>query len=213
METSSTITAALDAATPIHVPVPLAAITVALWVARVVIFAVLHTMRAPRHLVGDTVSDYANGPTGRLYTVMSVCTALAWVSTAATVLFGLPEWDYRIPCAVLLLIAAVTPLLMLAAPIPEKGRPLGVQGVVHYGLAIVNFAAAYSPMDRIAGLTGNPVLSALHIVALIGLIAFCASLVLRKLRKLHSITGLLERVFLWSVVLFYLVFSLLLALS
>lgn len=189
-----------------------------LWAARIVVFARLHTMRPPAHLLGDTVSDYANGPTLRLFRVMSVITAGAWTATAFAVLLGLGSWDYRIPCFVILLVAAVTPLLMIAAPIPPRGTRLGVQGIVHYALAIINFAAAYSPADRIAALVqriaaqaGSPllaviggVLGVLAIVILVALIALIASLVLPKLRR---IVGLTERAFLWSVVVFYTLFT------
>ncbi|MBS1907825.1 MAG: hypothetical protein JST33_14950 [Actinobacteria bacterium] len=194
-----------------------AVIALVLWIARIVVFARLHTMRPPAHLVRDTVSDYANGTTRRMFRAMSVITAGAWAATAFAVLLGLPAWDYRIPCFVILLVAAVTPLLMIAAPIPPQGTRLGAQGIVHYLLAIINFAAAYSPADRIAALVrgaaahgGSPfavvvgaVLGVLAVVMLVALIALIASLVLPKLRR---IVGLTERAFLWSVVVFYTLF-------
>ncbi|MBS1673510.1 MAG: hypothetical protein JSS74_06055 [Actinobacteria bacterium] len=201
-------------------PVALAAAVIALilWAVRIVVFVRLHTMRPPAHLVHDTVSDYANGSTGRLFRVMSVVTAGAWTGTAFAVLLGLPGWDYRIPCFIILLVAAVTPLLMIAAPIPPQGARLGARGIVHYLLAIINFAAAYSPADRIAALVrgaaghdGSPlaavigaVLGVLAVVMLVALIALIASLVLRKLRR---IVGLTERAFLWTVVVFYTLFT------
>lgn len=195
-----------------------AVIALALWLARIVVFVRLHTRRPPAHLVHDTVSDYANGATGRLFRAMSVITAGAWTATAFAVLLGLPAWDYRIPCFVILLVAAVTPLLMIAAPIPPQGTRLGAQGIVHYALAIINFAAAYSPADRIAALvqgaavhSGSPllvviggVLGVLQIVILVALIVLIASLVLPKLRR---IVGLAERAFLWAVVVFYTLFT------
>lgn len=195
-----------------------AVIALALWAVRIVVFARLHTLRPPAHLVHDTVSDYANGPTGRLYRGMGVITAGAWTATAFAVLLGLGSWDYRIPCFVILLVAAVTPLLMIAAPIPPQGTRLGARGIVHYALAIINFAAAYSPTDRIAALVQGAaahggstfaavvgaILGVLQIVVLVALIAFIATLVLPKLR---GIVGLAERTFLWSIVVFYTLFA------
>ena len=207
-------------------PIALAAagIALALWLARIVVFARLHALRPPAHLLRDTVSDYANGATGRLFRVMSVITAGAWTATAFAVLLGLPSWDYRIPCFVILLVAAITPLLMIAAPIPPQGARLGVRGIVHYALAIINFAAAYSPADRIAALVrgaaaqgGSPlltviggILGVLAVVILVALIALVASLVLPKLRR---IVGVTERAFLWSVVVFYTLFAVALVLG
>jgi hypothetical protein len=50
----------------------------------------------------------------------------------------------------------------------------------------------------------------MHIVMLVTLIVFCASLVLPKLRRR---VGLFERAYLWSVVVFYVLFTLGLALA
>lgn len=193
-------------------------IALCLWVVRVILFATLHTRRPAAHNLTDTVSDYANGPTKRLYFIMSVVTTLAWGFTAAAVLLGLPDWSPRWYAGICLIVAAVTPLAMIAAPIPPQGTPFGTRTVVHYALAIINFAAAYSPTDRFAdlvsqntaaGSTGlltpiGGILQVMHIVMLVTLILFCASLVLPKLRRR---VGLFERGYLWSVVVFYVLFT------
>jgi hypothetical protein len=165
-------------------------------------------LRGGYSLVSHAVSDYGVGPSRRLFTIYGLTGIVAAVALGIAVLA-----DGRFPDrgGVYLLLMAALRLGVLAFPTDLEGQRLTGTGRLHYLFAIASFALAYMAIDVL-----NPV--ALPIVAkwassvLDGLYwivaASLAGVVICLIPALRRIFGLMERVFLVSVMLWSAVFAL-----
>lgn len=171
----------------------------------------LHLVPSPYRPITHAVSDYAVGPTKRLAALASWVTTIGWFTLALAVWTRLGDWAYRPVATGMLIALGLLSITVVFVPTDLEGERRTLRGTLHYLVAIASFALAYS-------LTGNasryataagwglaPALDTLHWIALAGLIALCAALVIKPLRRVF---GLCERVFLLAIVLFYVAFSL-----
>jgi hypothetical protein len=186
-----------------------ATVSAALWIARGGMFIALHLGRSDYSPVRHAVSDYAVGRTRTLSSVMAWTTAAAWAALAAAVWLVRPEWSSRGGITAWLAVLAVIFLVLPFVPTTLEGEKATVIGRLHMLAAIAWFAISYSCMGDFARLADAGVggvlavsLSVLSGVALVGLIALVASLVLPGLRS--RTFGISERVFIVAVNLFYL---------
>jgi len=186
-----------------------ATVSAALWIARGGMFIALHLVRSDYSPVRHAVSDYAVGRTRTLSAVMAWTTAAAWAALAAAVWLVRPEWSSRGGITAWLAVLAVIFLLLPFVPTTLEGEKATVIGRLHMLAAIAWFAISYSCMGDFVRLADAGVggvlavsLSVLSGVALVGLIALVASLVLPGLRS--RTFGISERVFIVAVNLFYL---------
>jgi len=165
-------------------------------------------IRGSYSLVGHAVSDYGVGPSRPLFTIYGLIGIIAAIALGAAVLM-----DGRFPArgGVYLLAVAALRLGVLAFSTDLEGRRLTGTGKLHYLFAIASFALAYMAIDVL-----NPV--ALPVVAnwvspiLAGLYwivaASLAGVVICLIPALRRIFGLVERIFLVSVLLWSAVFAL-----
>jgi hypothetical protein len=186
-----------------------ATVSAALWIARLGMFIALHLVRSDYSPVRHAVSDYAVGRTRTLSSVMAWTTAAAWAALAAAVWLVRPEWSSRGGITAVLAVLAVIFLVLPFVPTTLEGEKATVIGRLHMLAAIAWFAISYSCMGDFVRLADAGVggvlavsLSVLSGVALVGLIALVASLVLPGLRS--RTFGISERVFIVAVNLFYL---------
>ena len=192
----------------------LAGVAAALFATRLILLATLHLVPNPYHPVRDAVSDYAVGPTRRLSTVMTGLTVAAWFVTAGAVWLGLSRWEDRALAASTIAAAGLCCLAIIAAPTDVAGRRT-VRGRVHLLLAVGWFALSFVPMSNMADLAearhwaAAGALTVLYWITLVGLVGLC----LAMLRPIRGVFGLLQRVFLVGSALFYLVFTISLALA
>ncbi|MDN5761606.1 MAG: DUF998 domain-containing protein [Microlunatus sp.] len=177
--------------------------------ARLVIFVVLHLAKTDYDPIRDAVSDYAVGrPTWRLVTAMTWAGLLTWVGLANAVWTGLPNWSGRISTTIELLVLAAVFLVLPWFPTDLEGQRRTARGLIHYGLAVAWFALAYSLTSTFAEIASQRwlgsiavILTVLHWIVLLALVALVAALIIRPLR--HDF-GLPERVFIGATTLFYL---------
>jgi hypothetical protein len=165
-------------------------------------------IRGSYSLVGHAVSGYGVGPSRPLFTIYGLIGIIAAIALGAAVLM-----DGRFPArgGVYLLAVAALRLGVLAFPTDLEGQRLTGTGKLHYLFAIASFALAYMAIDVL-----NPV--ALPVVAnwvspiLAGLYwivaASLAGVVICLIPALRRIFGLVERIFLVSVLLWSAVFAL-----
>ena len=186
-----------------------ATVSAALWIARLGMFIALHLVRSDYSPVRHAVSDYAVGRTRTLSSVMAWTTAAAWAALATAVWLVRPEWSSRGGITAWLAVLAVIFLVLPFVPTTLEGEKATVIGRLHMLAAIAWFAISYSCMGDFVRLADAGVggvlavsLSVLSGVALVGLIALVASLVLPGLRS--RTFGISERVFIVAVNLFYL---------
>lgn len=178
-----------------------------LFAARLGLLIALHVVDKQYHPVRHAVSDYAVGPTRGLSSVMTWSTAVAWIALIVVVAAGLTDWHARIGVLIQLVILAVAFIALPYVPTDLEGQRRTVRGMLHYVLAIAWFALTYTLSGTFADLIGDRggslagLLQVLHWVILISLIGVIASMILPKLR---TVFGLVERVFIVAVSLFYL---------
>lgn len=188
-----------------------AALALTLLLARLALLGAAHVVPSPYDPVRHAVSDYAIGPTRPLTTAMSLVTAVAWWALAAAAWQLLPAWSYMRPAVVMLVALGVLSVLVVAAPTDLEGERRTPRGLLHYGVAIASFALAYSltgDVTRLAEHLGwGPLaaaLTVLHWIALVSLVLVCAGLAIPRVR---AVFGLVERVFLVAIAVFYAVFA------
>jgi hypothetical protein len=165
-------------------------------------------VRGSYSLISHAVSDYGVGPSRRLFTIYGLIGIIAAAALGAAVLA-----DGRFPDrgGVYLLVMAALRLGVLAFPTDLEGRRLTKTGKLHYLFAIASFAIAYMAIDVLNPIAlpvvanwASPVLAGLYwIVA-----ASLAGVVICLIPALRRIFGLVERVFLVSVMLWSAVFAL-----
>ncbi|AJT40784.1 DUF998 domain-containing protein [Psychromicrobium lacuslunae] len=178
---------------------------------RLVLMVALHLVPSGYHPIKHAFSDYAVGPTKRLAALASFSNTLAWCALAVAIASWPGEWSYRGAAVFQLVALAVLSVAVVFVPTDLEGEKRSIRGVIHYAVAIATFALAYSLTGDTARwsagfapdwLSGS--LTALSWLALVGLIALCAGLVLPLLRPYF---GGLERIFLFSITVFYLLLS------
>ncbi|MDN5927760.1 MAG: DUF998 domain-containing protein [Hyphomicrobiales bacterium] len=177
------------------------------YLAQLALFLALN-IRGRYSLVSHAVSDYGIGPSRRLFTIYGLIGIIAAAALGAAVLM-----DGRFPArgGIYLLAMAALRLGVLAFPTDLEGERLTGAGKLHYLFAIASFALAYMTIDVLnpAALSivadwASPVLAGLYwIVA-----ASLAGVVICLVPALRRIFGLVERVFLVSVLLWSAVFAL-----
>lgn len=177
------------------------------YLVQVALFLTLN-IRGKYSLVGHAVSDYGIGPSRRLFTIYGLIGIVAAIALGAAVLT-----DGRFPLrgGVYLLAMATLRLGVLAFPTDLEGERLTKTGRLHYLFAIASFALAYMAIDVLNPIAlpvvanwASPVLNGLYwIVA-----ASLAAVVICLIPALRVVFGLVERVFLVSVMLWSAVFAL-----
>jgi hypothetical protein len=165
-------------------------------------------IRGSYSLVGHAVSDYGVGPSRPLFTIYGLIGIIAAIALGAAVLM-----DGRFPArgGVYLLAVAALRLGVLAFSTDLEGRRLTGTGKLHYLFAIASFALAYMAIDVLNPVAlpvvadwASPILAGLYwIVA-----ASLAGVVICLIPALRRIFGLVERIFLVSVLLWSAVFAL-----
>ncbi|WOC11372.1 DUF998 domain-containing protein [Gordonia sp. MP11Mi] len=196
----------------------LAVASVALCVARLLLFAALHAVPSPYNAVEHAVSDYAVGPTRRLSAAMTTVTAASWLTLAGAAYGRLDGWPERTQIVVLLVILAAIFVALPFAPTDVEGQPVTPIGRLHYVLAIAWFAISYSLTGDLSqwmnDAVGGPLAATgrvLHWVALGSLIALIVALIAPKLRRRYF--GTAERVFLVAISTFFLIAAIALAVA
>lgn len=170
-----------------------------------------HLVPSPYRPVTHAVSDYAVGPTKRLAGTASWAASIGWFALAVTVWTRLGAWSYRPVATGMLIALGLLSIVVVFVPTDLEGAPRTLRGRLHYLVAIASFGLAYSltgDLSRYASDAGwglSPALTALHWIALAGLITLCATLVIAPLR---TVFGLCERIFLFAITGFYLLFAL-----
>jgi hypothetical protein len=178
----------------------------AVYLVQLALFLALN-IRGSYSLVGHAVSDYGVGPSRRLFTIYGLIGIIAAVALGTAVLT-----DGRFPLrgGVYLLAMAALRLGVLAFPTDLEGERLTKTGKLHYLFAIAGFALAYMAIDVLNPVAlpivadwATPVLNGLYwIVA-----ASLAAVVICLIPALRRVFGLVERVFLVSVMLWSAVFA------
>lgn len=185
---------------------PLAAfgLAAALILGRLGIFAALHKTSS-RHPIREAVSDYGVGESRRLFSVMGGLQAAAWLALAVGTWFGFPAWNYRGTAVIMLVALGVLAAVLLLVPTDLEGEKLTARGLLHYLIAVLGFGLSYSLSGDISRMmsTGAGLLSVLHTVSMVSLIALCICL----LPPLRRWFGLFERCFLLAISLFYLSYA------
>ncbi|WP_018631330.1 DUF998 domain-containing protein [Neomegalonema perideroedes] len=178
----------------------------AAYLAQLALFARLH-LRGGRDPVSEAVSDYGVGPSRRLFALYGAAGI-----AAAAVLAGALLADGRFPAQgwLYLLAMAALRLGVLAFPTDLEGERLTRSGKAHYLFAVASFALAYMAVDALspsaaslAAAWARPVLNGLGWVVAASL----AGVVICLIPALRRIFGLVERIFLLSVLLWLGIFA------
>ena len=165
-------------------------------------------IRGSYSLVGHAVSDYGVGPSRPLFTIYGLIGIIAAIALGAAVLM-----DGRFPArgGVYLLAVAALRLGVLAFSTDLEGRRLTGTGKLHYLFAIASFALAYMAIDVLNPVAlpvvanwASPILAGLYWIVAVSL----AGVVICLIPALRRIFGLVERIFLVSVLLWSAVFAL-----
>lgn len=176
-------------------------------VVRLGLLARLHRTGS-RDPIHDAVSDYGVGSTRATFDVMGAAATAAWWLLALGTWLGHPGWGGRGSTALALLVVGLTTGAMRFFPTDLPGERRTVRGLVHYGLAITQFALLYSTMGPVMRMLGDPLSPVLHAIALVSLVGLCACL-LPPVRRVIDAFGLFERIFLVSIACFYLEYAVL----
>jgi hypothetical protein len=165
-------------------------------------------IRGNYSLVSHAVSDYGVGPSRRLFTIYGLTGIIAVIALGVAVLT-----DGRFPQrgGIYLLAVAALRLGVLAFPTDLEEQRLTRTGMLHYVFAIASFALVYMAIDVLSPVAlpivaewASPVLAGLHwIVA-----ASLAGVVICLIPAFRRVFGLVERIFLVSVLLWSAVFAL-----
>lgn len=178
------------------------------------LFVVLHVQNPHYSIVKHAVSDYAVGPSGRLFALYNLIGTLGAL-LVAYLLFAskTPVFPPHIITNMLLMVAARVGLLLFKTNL--EGEKMTTTGRLHYLFAVLNFAFAYMVIAD-----ATPILSSMTaawVQSLLGAIKVIAAVslggvVVTLLKPLRPIFGIVERTFLLSVMVWFLCASLILAL-
>ncbi|GAA5502765.1 hypothetical protein Dxin01_02512 [Deinococcus xinjiangensis] len=178
------------------------------------IFVVLHLQNPHYSPIRHAVSDYAVGPSGRLFSVYNLIGTLGALLVAYLFFASRsPVFPSHIITNILLMVAARVGLLLFKTDL--EGEKMTTAGRLHYLFAVLNFAFAYmviadaTPMlSSMTAAWVQILLGAIKVLAAVSL----AGVVITLLKPLRRVFGLIERVFLASVMVWFLCASLILAL-
>lgn len=184
----------------------------ALYLVTLVLFILLH-VRGTYDPVRTAVSDYAIGPTRRLFLLDGAAGGLA-----AALLGGLVLSDARFPpmAGLFLLAHACLRFGVLAFPVDLEGQSMSRHGKLHYTFAVPGFAMVYLAIHALGPATREIVPGAIHITftVLEAVASFAlAAVAVCLFPPLRRVFGLVERVFLLSTALWLGCFSLAMSLN
>ena len=176
------------------------------FLARLAVMVRLHLADTGYHPIQHAVSDYAVGPTRRLAAVAGVLNAAGAGLLALALVPTFRSWGRHDEIVWLLAAYAVLAVVVIAVPTDLEGKRRTWTGVLHLLVAIASFTVGYAiTSDATAGLTQLPgwagagqVLELLRWTTLVGLVGIVVTLVVKPLR---AVFGLVERVFLGSLLL------------
>jgi hypothetical protein len=173
-------------------------------------FVALHFRSSGYSILGHAVSDYGVGPTRRMFAAYTSLGSAGGVAFA--VALGLsrapvvPGWIFGV-----LVVMVVARFGLTIFPTTLEGAKLTRTGLVHYVFAIVGFAASYTAIRNLTPAFGREaawgpvqgVLDGLSILATAALVGVCATM----WRPARRVFGLVERVFLLTVLVWFAVAS------
>ena len=183
-------------------------IAIALSAIRLGIFALLHTNYREFNVLKNTVSDYGTGKSRGLYSLMGGLSLVAYVALFIFLMADdfTPIWPVWV-----LGLGVLGSIAILFFPTDRTGEKMTTTGIIHWALAVINFAALFVFMTnaQVPHVATQPdSFVAVTWIVRITFYVFLASLVLPKLRR--SLMGLTERLFLVATPLWFIVFSILL---
>ena len=185
----------------------LAAVTTGLYAINLALLLAFHGLNRNYSPVRHAVSDYAVGRTAALFRVYggvgaSAALALAWLFHASEA----PAFPSRV--AIYVAAMAVARVGAVAFPTDLEGEAATTHGRLHYFFAIATFALVYMTIDVVTPiLSADPRAPALHAVwpALRWIAAIAlAGVVLTMFRPGRAIFGVVERGFLFSTGIWFL---------
>lgn len=183
-------------------------IAIALSVIRLGVFVLLHAKYRTFNVLKNTVSDYGTDKSRSLYRLMS---GLSLVAYAAVFMYLLADHFSPVWTVYVLGIATLGSIAILFFPTDRTGEKLTTTGLIHWALAVVNFAALFIFMTNVAiphVATQPTIFVTFTWIVRVTFYVFLASLVLPKLRR--SVMGLTERLFLVATPVWFIIFSCLL---
>lgn len=179
-----------------------AALAVVLLVLRIGAMIHLHVVRRDLSPLRNTVSDLGTGTSRREFTVIGILSAIAYV--LMFVAFLIQGVGPRL-ALVALGIGIAALLAMLAFPTDLTGTQRTKTGLIHWILAVVQFAGIFVAMVNfdLTGIVSADMQSVMRWVIRVSFYAFLVILVLPPLRE--RVLGAAERVFLIATPLWFIV--------
>ncbi|UVI36261.1 hypothetical protein [Brevibacterium spongiae] len=131
-----------------------------------------------------------------------------WALLAAAVALGLPDWGDSTFVSIALAVLALIFLALPFVPTDLEGEKLTTIGRLHYLMAIAWFALSYACMGNFVRLfTAEgpaPLAQILQVISWFALVSLIVSVVVLIIRSLRpKVFGIAERIFIFSVNLFY----------
>lgn len=177
-------------------------LAIALIVVRLGIFVHLHVARREFSLLRNTVSDFGTGPTRREWTVMNAVTLVAYALVLSVcAAHGIrPGW-----ALVFGGVGVAAAVAMQFFPTDLTGTKTTATGVVHWALAVAQFAGLFVAMTNVVVPAGSAagLVEVLTWIVRVSFYAFLVTLVIPALRR--RVMGLTERLFLIATPLWFLV--------
>lgn len=182
--------------------------TIILSIIRLGIFVLLHTSYSKFNVMRNTVSDYGTGKSRSLYSFMGLLSLIAYAALFIYLLLDhfAPIWPVYV-----LGIGILGSIAILFFPTDRTGEKITTTGMIHWGLAVLNFAALFVFMTnvQIPHVSTQPELFITFTwIVRVTFYVFLASLILPKLRR--TLMGLTERLFLIATPAWFIVFACLL---
>lgn len=193
----------------------LSALSAALYAVAIAIFADLHRRAPETGWVREPVSNYAVGSAGRCFRVYgyagTVAAALLAIQFAMSTAPDIPRVS-----VVCLILAVVFRIGVVLVPTDKPDAPVSSRGRLHLLFAIANFAASYTAIANATPVMAASApawlaatLSGIRVAAMYAL----AGVVITMLPLFKRVFGLLERVFLLAVMLWFLAANMLFLLA
>jgi hypothetical protein len=187
----------------------LSAVSLACYLGAIGFLVALHFQRSGYSIVGHAVSDYGVGPTRRMfaaYISLGSAGGLVFMGALLTRATAVPGWLLGV---LAVMVAARFGLTIF--PTDLEGTKLTRTGYLHYLFAILGFAASYTVIRNLTPMFAGEeawapvrgVLSSLSVLATAALVGVCATM----WRPLRRVFGLVERVFLLTVLVWFAVAS------
>ncbi len=185
----------------------MAAASTILYAITLMLLLALHLTNREYNLVRNAVSDYGVGTSAGLFRIYVVVGSLGALSLA-WLFYASPEPRFPSAIALYLVLMVVSRIGVAALPTDLEGAKRTPTGIAHYVFAIANFTLVYLVIDKATDfLVQDSHLASLHpiwptlkwIVA-----AALAGIVLTMFRPLRSIFGFVERVFIFTYTIWFL---------